>query len=122
MSTILVVENDKNHLLLLEQELLFEGYNVVTARDGCEALQKTHVHLPDIVVMDTYLPDMDCVELVEKILYGHRKIPVIIHTSHDGYKCRLITLLTDADVVKKSSDLAELKHAINKFADKKGFK
>ncbi|MBM4064766.1 MAG: response regulator [Planctomycetes bacterium] len=122
MSTILVVENDKNHLLLLKQELLLEGYNIVTAHDGCEALKKTNEHLPDLVIMDTYLPDMDCVELVEKIIYGHRKIPVIINTSFSGNKCRLIALLTDVDIVKKSSDLAELKCCINKFIDKKGFK
>ena len=43
MTTILVVENDKNHLLLYEQELLLEGYNIITAKDGCEALKKRNL-------------------------------------------------------------------------------
>ncbi len=68
MTTILVVENDKNHLLLYEQELLLEGHNIITARDGCEALKLVREHHPDLVVMDIFLPDMNGIKLIEKIL------------------------------------------------------
>ena len=40
MKTILVVEDDKNQLLLYEQELSYEGYNIITAKDGLEAIKK----------------------------------------------------------------------------------
>jgi len=119
MTTILVVENDKNHLFLIEQELLSEGYNIVTAKDGCEALKKGKEHFPDIVVMDIVLPDMDGIELIERILSkSGRKIPIIIHTAYTSYKCKLITCLTVAYVIIKSSDLSELKNKIKELLDK----
>ncbi|MBM2833428.1 MAG: cheY 3 [Candidatus Brocadiaceae bacterium] len=118
MRTILVVDNDKNHLFLIEQELLSEGYNIVTAKDGCEALKKVKEHFPDIVVMDIVLPDMDSSELIERIICRNRKIPIIIHTSYTSYKCKLIAWLTVAYVIIKSSDLSELKNKIKEFINK----
>lgn len=41
MKTILIAEDDKNQLLLYEQELSREGYNIITAKDGLEALKKS---------------------------------------------------------------------------------
>jgi len=118
MATILVVENDKNHLFLIEQELLSEGYNIVTAKDGCEALKKAKEYSPDLVVMDIVLPDMDGVELIERIICRNRKIPIIIHTAYTSYKCKLITWLTVTYVIIKSSDLSGLKKKIKEFIDK----
>lgn len=40
MKTILVVEDDKNQRLLYEKELSLEGYNIIIARDGLEAIKK----------------------------------------------------------------------------------
>ncbi|HHT9145992.1 MAG TPA: response regulator [Candidatus Wunengus sp. YC61] len=118
MATILVVENDKNHLFLIEQELLIEGYNIVTAKDGCEALKKAIEYPPDLVVMDIIFPDMDCIELIERIICRNRKIPIIIHTSYTSYKCKLITWLTVAYVIIKSSDLSGLKNKIRELTNK----
>jgi len=119
MTTILVVENDKNHLLLIEQELSSEGYNIVTAKDGCEALIKAKEYPPDLVVMDIVLPDMDGIELIERILCkSGRKTPIIIHTAYTSYKCKLITWLTVTHVIIKSSDLSGLKNKIKELTDK----
>ena len=43
---ILVVEDDKNQLLLYQQELTREGYNVITAKDGCEAVKMVKERFP----------------------------------------------------------------------------
>lgn len=119
MTTILVVENDKNHLFLIEQELLSEGYNIVTAKDGCEAFKKVKEHSLDIVVMDIIFPDMDGIELIERILCkSGRKIPIIIHTAYTSYKCKLIRWLTVAYVIIKSSDLSGLKNKIRELTNK----
>jgi CheY-like chemotaxis protein len=119
MTTILVVENDKNHLFLIEQELSLEGYNIITAKDGCEALKKVKEHSPDLIVMDIVLPDMDGIELIERILSkSGRKIPIIIHTAYTSYKCKLITWLTVAYVIIKSSDLSGLKNKIRELTNK----
>ncbi|HLE87925.1 MAG TPA: response regulator [Candidatus Brocadiaceae bacterium] len=118
MTTILVVESDKNHLFLIEQELLLEGYNIVTAKDGCEALIKVKERPPDLVVMDIFLTDMDSIELIERILCRNRKTPIIIHTSYTSYKCKLITWLTVTYVIIKSSDLSGLKNKIRQLTNK----
>ena len=59
MKSVLVVEDDKNQRLLYEQELGFEGYEVTTAADGMEALEKAREIYPDIIVMDINMPKMD---------------------------------------------------------------
>lgn len=68
--------------------------------------------------MDIIFPDMDGIELIEKILYRNRKVPIIIHTAYTSYKCKLITWLTVAYVIIKSSDLSELKNKIKELLDK----
>lgn len=117
MTTILVVENDKNHLLLYEQELLLEGYNIITGKDGSEALKKVKEHHPDLVVMDIILPDMSGVGLIEKLLCEHGEIPIIVYTAFSGFKNNFITWLAEAYIIK-SSDLSELKNKIKEFIDK----
>ncbi len=59
MTTILLVEDDKNQCLLYDQEFRHEGYEVVTANDGKAALEKVQEQQPDIVIMDIILPRMD---------------------------------------------------------------
>ena len=114
MTTILVVENDKNHLFLIEQELLSEEYNIITAKDGCEALKKAKEYPPDLVVMDIVLPDMDGIELMSKILSEFRKVPVIINTAYSKYKDHFVSWAADA-YITKSSDLSELKAMIKEL-------
>ena len=96
-----------------------EGYIIVTAKDGCEALIKAKEYPPDLVVMDIVLPDMDGIELIERILCkSGRKTPIIIHTAYTSYECKLITWLTVTHVIIKSSDLSGLKNKIKELTDK----
>lgn len=117
MKTILVVDDDKNQLLLYKQELSLEGYTVITAMDGLEAIQKIKEHSPDLVVMDINMPKMDGIESMGKILGEHRKIPIIINTAYSSYQDNFMTWLADAYIVK-SSDLSGLKNKIKELIDK----
>ena len=117
MTTILVVENDKYHLFLYEQELSLEGYNIITAKDGCEALKKVKEHSPDLIVMDIIMPKMDGIELMGRILSGHKKIPIIINTAYTSYMDNFMSWAADAYIIK-SSDLNELKNKIKELLDK----
>ncbi len=112
MTTILLVEDDKNQLLLYEQELRFEGYEIVTAADGKEALEKVQEQLPDIIIMDIIMPRMDGIESMGRILSGYKSIPIIIYTAYSNYKDNFTSWTADAFIVK-SSDLSELKDKIN---------
>ncbi|MDQ1273493.1 MAG: two-component system, response regulator [Planctomycetota bacterium] len=111
MKTILVVEDDKNQLLLYEQELSYEGYNIITAKDGLEAIKKVKEQLPDLIVLDINMPKMDGIEAMGKILSEHKKIPIIINTAYSSYKDDFMSWSANAYVIK-SSDLKELKDKI----------
>jgi DNA-binding response OmpR family regulator len=114
VKTILIVEDNKNQLLFYEQELSLEGYNIITAKDGCEALKKAKEHSPDLVVMDIILLKMDGNELMGRILTEHKNIPIIINTAYSGYWDYFMTWSADAYIIK-SSDLSELKDKIKEL-------
>ncbi|MBS1258813.1 MAG: Response regulator ArlR [Candidatus Scalindua arabica] len=118
MTTILLVEDDKNQKLLYEQELRHEGYEVVTASNGKEALEKVQENLPDIVIMDINMPKMDGIEAMGKILGKNKEIPVIINTAYSNYKDSFMSWAADAYIVK-TSDLSELKEKIKEVLAKK---
>ncbi len=111
MTTILLVEDDKNQRLLYEQELQQEGYGIITATDGKDALEKVQEQLPDIVVMDINMPRMDGIEAMGRILCKNKKVPIIINTAYSNYKDSFMSWAADAYIVK-SSDLSELKDKI----------
>ncbi len=118
MTTILCVEDYKNQRILYKQELSLEGYEVITASDGKEALEKAQKQSPDLVVMDINLPKMDGIESMCRILNIHKNIPIIINTAYSNYKNKFMTLAAEAYIVK-SSDLTELKNKIKEVLKKK---
>ncbi len=118
MTTILLVEDDKNQCLLYEQELRLEGYEVVTASNGKEALEKVQEKLTDIIIMDINMPKMDGIEAMGRILSKNKEIPVIINTAYSDYKDSFMSWAADAYIVK-SSDLSELKNTIKEILTKK---
>jgi len=118
MTTILIVEDDNNQRLLYEQELKLEGYEIVTASDGKEALERVQEQLPDIIIMDINMPKMDGIEAMGRILSKKKEIPIIINTAYSNYKDNFMSWAADAYIVK-SSDLSELKNAVKEVLVKK---
>ncbi len=114
MTTILLAEDDKNQRVLYEQELRFEGYGIVTAADGKDALNKVQEQPIDLVVMDIYMPRMDGIETMGRILSKNLGIPIVINTAYSRYKDNYMSWIADAYIVK-SSDLTELKNKIKKL-------
>ncbi len=117
MSKILLVEDDANQALLFQTELEADGYEVVVAGDGREAVELVEKTGPDIVVMDISMPGMDGIEAMGRILSEHNKLPVILNTAYASYKDNFLSWSADAYVVK-SSDLTELKDTIRKLLEK----
>ncbi len=113
MTKILVVEDDPNQRLLYEEELKNEGYEVVAARDGREALELVEKARPDLVVMDISMPGMDGIESMSRMLSQDHKLPIILNTAYATYKESFRAWSADAYVVK-SSDLTELKSTIKR--------
>ncbi len=118
MKTVLVVEDNKNQSILYEQELRFEGYNVLLARNGEEVVVKmTDEQIPAIIITEITKSIMDAFDAIIKKLVKHSKIPVIINTAYSNYKENFMTRIADAYIVK-SSDLSKLKNKTKELLDK----
>jgi len=81
---ILIVEDDEKSLYLAGFVLEKEGYEVIEARDGLEALDKTSEETPDLILMDMQLPKLDGFEATRRIKADERlsKIPVVALTAY----------------------------------------
>ncbi len=116
MKKILVVDDEKNILKLYEAELSDEGYNVVTASSGKEAIEVFQRENPDLVTLDILMPDMDGIQVLRQIKEMRHNVPVIMLTAYD-YRDDFSVWVSDAYVVK-SSDLGNLKNTIKKILEK----
>src|SRR5512136_2367868 len=108
---ILVVEDEEGLRLLYEEELTAEGYEVLTAKNGREAVQQLEEGKPDLIILDIVMPVMDGMEALGRIVGKERKIPIVINTSYPGYREDFMSWAADAYVMK-SSDLGELKEKV----------
>jgi len=77
---ILVVDDEIYIVHILEFTLTMEGYEVITAADGEEALRKIEATRPDLVVVDIMMPKMDGYEVCRRIRQDEetKKLPVIL--------------------------------------------
>jgi len=82
METILVVDDEKNYLLVLSAVLEEEGYEVLTAQGGHEALEIQKSSDLDLILTDMKMPAMDGIELLENIKTLDPDLPVIMMTAH----------------------------------------
>jgi DNA-binding response OmpR family regulator len=114
---ILVVDDEKNILKLYQAELEDEGYEVVTANSGREALEVFDRESPDLVTLDILMPDMDGIQVLRYLKEKKPSVPVIMLTAYD-YRDDFSVWVSDAYVVK-SSDLTNLKATIKNIIDKR---
>ena len=108
MNTILIVDDEKNLLRLYENEFRLDGYSVITANSGVEALQKLKSSPVNLVILDIRMPELDGVETLKHIMELPSKPPIILNSAYTSYKDNFLTWAAAAYVVK-SSDLTELK-------------
>jgi len=113
---ILVVEDEEGLRLLYQEELETEGYQVITAQNGREAIQKLE-EKPDLIVLDIVMPVMDGMEALGRILGRERRVPIILNTSYPGYREDFMSWAADA-YVTKSMDLTELKTKIKELLER----
>lgn len=109
--TILIVEDNQNQRALYAEELSDEGYNVLTAADGREALTTVKENRPDLVILDINMPVMDGLDTLSQLLEYDKQIKVVINTAYASYQDSFTSWSADAYVVK-SSDLSTLKSTV----------
>ena len=111
MRKILCVDDDLSLLLLYQEELSEDGYEVIVARNGNEALEKYDQESPHLVVLDIRMPVTDGLETLNALMGRNRQLPVILNTAYSTYRDNFMTWGAEAYVIK-SSDLTELKEKI----------
>ena len=96
MTTILVADDDRKITDMLRRTLAYEGYQVVTAADGHEALAKAAAQRPDLVVLDWMLPGLDGIEVARRIRAADAT-PILMLTARDAVEDRVAGLDSGAD-------------------------
>jgi two-component system response regulator HydG len=86
MSSILVIDDDVDICTLLNRFLSKNGFNVTTAYTGKSALESIINNVPDIVLCDFRLEDMNGSDLLEKIKQNNPHVPVIIMTGYSDVR------------------------------------
>lgn len=98
---LLVVDDDPDVRDSLQRSLVFEGYEVDTARDGAQAL---HLVLtaqpgerPDLAILDLMMPDVDGLETCRRLRSAGDRMPVLMLTARDGLGDKVTGLDAGAD-------------------------
>ena len=117
MPTIVLVEDNRTVCENTAEILEMEGYTVVTASNGKKGFQKIMELLPDLIICDILMPEMDGLELVAKLgLHSELKtIPVIFYSAKAEKKdIKEAMDLGAYDYIVKPSDLNDLLASIRK--------
>jgi DNA-binding NarL/FixJ family response regulator len=97
---LLLIDDDPNLILLVQDYLVFKGYEVITAENGREALEVLEREIPDMVICDVMMPEMDGYAFVEHIRLDPRTkwVPVLFLSAKGQSQDRVRGLNTGADV------------------------
>lgn len=115
---ILVVDDSPTHLKLASTPLIEEGYNVITATDGEEALRQVENEMPVLIVLDVIMPKMNGFQVCRKIKSSadFKDIKIILCTSKtqesdkfwgkkQGADAYLTKPFTDKDLIAAVAEL-----------------
>src|SRR5438128_2705373 len=96
MPTILVADDDRTLTDMLRRTLAYEGYDVLTAADGREALAQAQAHHPDLVVLDWLMPGLDGLTVALRLRAGDGPL-ILMLTARDAVEDRVAGLDSGAD-------------------------
>ncbi len=111
---ILVVDDEREVRLVIQEFLTGKGYEVRVASNGLEALAGLETFMPDVVLLDMAMPEMDGLEALKRISASYPSLPVIMVTVNaDIETTSKVLQLGAADYVPKPFDLDYLDQAIS---------
>ncbi|HWI62737.1 MAG TPA: response regulator transcription factor [Symbiobacteriaceae bacterium] len=94
---ILVVDDDAKITSFLRRALVLEGYEVVVANGGQEALRTLAEFTPDLMILDLMMPEIDGLEVCRRVRAAGDELPILILTARDTVSDRVQGLDTGAD-------------------------
>lgn len=118
METILVVDDEKNYLLVMAALLSDQSYEVLTAENGIQALEVIDETDLDLVLTDMKMPQMDGIDLLTRITKLRPELPVIVMTAFGTVEKAVESMKTGAfDYITKPFQNEELMLTIQKALD-----
>lgn len=117
MKKILIVDDQKGVRRLLEELFKKDGWEVQLAADGKEAVQRAEEFLPDIILMDMKMPNMNGLEASRIILNNFSDLDIIMMTAYG--EMDVVKEALDAGVkrcITKPFDIINLRDAVNQMA------
>jgi response regulator RpfG family c-di-GMP phosphodiesterase len=111
-STVLIVDDNITGRMALEALLLREGYRLETAASGPEALEKAAAILPDVILLDVMMPDMDGMEVCRRLRDNPKlaEMPIVMVTALSDDDSRVQGIEAGADdFISKPFSTAELR-------------
>jgi len=119
---ILVIDDEEPIRQLLKDEFEEEGYQILTASSGKEALSVLRrPEKPDLIILDLRMQEMNGIELMDFYTRLNYRIPVIIFTAYGVYKNDPALMAADAYIIK-SSDITQLKDKVHELTGRLEFK
>jgi diguanylate cyclase (GGDEF)-like protein len=111
VTTVLVVDDDHDVTTFIEANLRGEGFDVLVAHDGAQALALIEQYVPDLALVDVLMPRLDGIELVRRLRAAANtaSLPVILMTSRSLPFDKIVGLSAGADdYIVKPFDTLEL--------------
>ncbi len=120
MTTVLIVDDEKNYLVVLEDMLEDEGYKVLTASSGAEAIEIIQAKPVDTVLSDIKMPGMSGIDLLDNIKAVDPDLPVILMTAYAEVDQAVEAMKKGAlDHLQKPFDNKDVKRAVARGAEKR---
>ena len=117
--TILVVDDDEHMGFTFKEVMTSEGYRVVMARDGLEALERVKADHLDLVLMDVRMPKMDGIEALKQMVNIVPDLPVIMVTAFGSKDIAVEALKLGAyDYFTKPVDIHEIRIVVRRVLEK----
>jgi two-component system, OmpR family, response regulator len=93
----LVVDDEPSLGDLLRMALRYEGWDVVTASNGQQALAQARTFAPDVIVLDVMMPDLDGLQVLARLRENGNDVPVLFLTAKDAVDDRIAGLTAGGD-------------------------
>jgi two-component system response regulator MprA len=107
---VLIVDDDRSLRDALRRALVLGGFETISAKNGQDALTQVATLDPDAVVLDIGLPDVDGLEVCQRLRGAGNRVPVLMLTARDAIEDRIDGLDAGADdYLVKPFDVGELK-------------
>ncbi|NUU95261.1 XRE family transcriptional regulator [Marinitoga sp. 1135] len=106
---ILIIEDEKSILDLIKMNLILEDFEVISSERGEDGINLFKSEMPDLVILDLMLPDIDGFEVLKELQNMDYNIPIIILTAKNNQNDKLLGLELGADdYITKPFDSKEL--------------